>query len=145
MSADTIYTGDSHTFYFADAHIRLRGREQALFLSPVRAAIDAGLRPTNYADFNVTRLDQLFLMWTAVNRVSRGGEVIGADQRITALEALKTITINAAHQYFEEDTKGSIEVGKFADFVLLDGNPLTVDPIAIKHLRCSKPSRKARR
>ena len=101
----------------------------------MRAAIDLGLRPTNHTDFVVTPLDQMFLVWTAVNRVARSGEVIGADQRVTPLEALKAITINAAHQYFEEDTKGSIEVGKLADLVMLDRNPLTVDPMAIKDIK----------
>lgn len=123
-----------HTFYFGDAHIRLRGREQADFLSPLRAALDRGLRPTNHTDFVVTPLDQMFLIWTAVNRLARSGEVIGADQRITPLEALKTITIDAAHQYFEEDQKGSLEVGKLADLVVLDRNPLTVDPLAIRDI-----------
>lgn len=125
----------SHTFYFADAHIRLRGREQTNFLSPMRAAVDRGLRPTNHTDFNVTPIDQMFVLWTAVNRLSRSGEVIGGDQRVTPLEALKAITINAAYQYFEEDGKGSIEVGKLADLVILDGNPLTVDPVAIKDIK----------
>ena len=125
----------SHAYYFADAHIRLRGRDQADFLSPMQAAIDLGLAPTNHTDFNVTPIDQLFLMWTAVNRVSRSGEVIGEDQRVTPLEALKAVTINAAHQYFEEDSKGSLEVGKLADLVILDANPLTVDPMAIKDIR----------
>ncbi len=123
-----------HAYYFADAHIRLRGREQTDFLSLMIAAIDLGLRPTNHTDFVVTPLDQLFLVWTAVNRVARSGEVIGANQRVTPLEALKAITINAAHQYFEEDTKGSIEVGKLADLVVLDRNPLTVDPMEIKDI-----------
>jgi predicted amidohydrolase YtcJ len=123
-----------HTFYFGDAHIRLRGREQTDFLSPVRAALDRGLRPTNHTDFVVTPLDQMFMLWTAVNRIARSGDVIGADQRVTPLEALKTITIDAAHQYFEEDSKGSIEVGKLADLVVLDRNPLTVDPMAIKDI-----------
>lgn len=124
----------SHAYYFADAHIRLRGREQADFSSPMRAAIDLGLAPTNHTDFNVTPIDQLFLMWTAVNRLSRSGEVIGADQRVTPLEALKAVTLHAAYQYFEEDSKGSIEVGKLADLVILDANPLTVDPMAIKDI-----------
>lgn len=124
----------SHAFYFADAHIELRGREQTEFLSPMQAAIDSGLRPTNHTDFNVTPIDQLFLMWTAVNRVSRGGEVIGPGQRVTPLEAVQAITINAARQYFEENDKGSITVGKLADFVILDGNPLTADPMAIKDI-----------
>ncbi len=123
-----------HAFYFGDTHVRLRGKEQAHFLSPMRAAIDMGLRPTNHTDFNVTPLDQMFVLWTAVNRVSRGGEVIGADQRVTALEALKAITINAAYQYSEEQSKGSITVGKLADLVIVDNNPLTVDPMKLKDI-----------
>jgi len=101
----------------------------------MRAAIDLGLRPTNHTDFVVTPLDQMFLVWTAVNRVSRSGAVIGADQRITPGEALKAITINAAAQYREADQKGSLQVGKLADLVVLDGNPLTVDPMAIKDIK----------
>ncbi|BBY63665.1 amidohydrolase [Mycolicibacterium helvum] len=123
-----------HTFYFGDAHIQLRGKAQADFLSPVRAAIDLGLRPTNHTDFVVTPLDQMFVVWTAVNRISRSGATIGADQRVTPLEALQAITINAARQYREADTKGSLEVGKIADLVVLDNNPLKVDPMAIKDI-----------
>ncbi|BBA86926.1 metal-dependent hydrolase [Mycobacterium pseudoshottsii JCM 15466] len=123
-----------HAFYFGDTHVRLRGKEQAHFLSPMRAAIDMGLRPTYHTDFNVTPLDQMFVLWTAVNRVSRSGEVIGADQRVTALEALKAITINAAYQYSEEQSKGSITVGKLADLVIVDNNPLTVDPMKLKDI-----------
>ena len=63
-----------HTYYFGDAHVRLRGKAQADFLSPMRAAIDLGLRPTNHTDFVVTPLDQMFVVWTAVNRISRGGD-----------------------------------------------------------------------
>jgi predicted amidohydrolase YtcJ len=124
-----------HTFYFGDTHVLNRGKEQAHFLSPMRAAIDKDLRPTNHTDFVVAPLDQMFVMWTAVNRISRSGEVIGADQRITPLEALQAITINAAYQYGEEDSKGSLEPGKLADLVILDKNPLKVDPMTIKDIK----------
>ena len=124
-----------HTFYFGDAHVQLRGKAQADFLSPMRAAIDLGMRPTNHTDFVVTPLDQMFVVWTAVNRVSRSGAVIGADQRVSPMEALKAITINAARQYREDDQKGSLETGKLADLVVLDGNPLTVDPMTIKDIQ----------
>ena len=124
-----------HTYYFADTHILNRGKQQAFFISPMRAAIDKGLRPTNHTDFVVAPLDQMFVMWTAVNRISRAGVVIGPDQRITPLEALKAITINAAYQYAEEQTKGSLEPGKLADLVILDRNPLKGDPMAIKDIR----------
>jgi hypothetical protein len=124
-----------HTFYFGETHVRQRGLEQASFMSPMRAAIDKGLHPTNHTDFNVSPIDQMVVVWTAVNRVSRGGDVIGENQRVTPLEALKAITINAAYQYFEEKTKGSIEKGKLADLVILDKNPLKVDPMAIKDIK----------
>ncbi len=124
-----------HTYYFGDTHVINRGEKQAYFISPMRTAIDKGLKPTNHTDFVVAPLDQLFVMWTAVNRVSRTGVVIGPDQRITPLESLKAITINAAEQYQEEKTKGTLEAGKLADLVILDKNPLKVDPMAIKDVK----------
>jgi len=81
-----------------------------------------------------TPVNQLFLLWTAVNRQSRSGKTIGPDERLTPIEGLRTITINGAYEYFEEATKGSIEPGKLADLVVLSDNPLTIDPQAIKDL-----------
>jgi predicted amidohydrolase YtcJ len=124
-----------HTFFFADAHLKNRGREQASFMSPMRAALDRGLRPTNHTDFNVAPIDQMLVVWSAVNRVSRSGEVVGPGQRVTPIEALRAITIDAAYQYFEETSKGSIEPGKLADLVILSGNPLKVAPAGIKDIR----------
>lgn len=129
----SLYT--EHAFYFGDTHVLNRGEKQAYYLSPMRDAIDKGLKPTNHTDFVVAPLDQMFVLWTAVNRISRNGAVIGADQRVSAMEALKAITINAAYQYAEESSKGSLEPGKLADLVILDGNPLTVDPMAIKDIK----------
>lgn len=111
-----------------------RGEEQAAFISPLRSARAAGIRCTNHTDFNVAPLDQLFTIHTAVNRTSRSGTVIGPDERATPLEALEAITIDGARQYREEHAKGSIEVGKLADLVILSGNPLTVDPATIKNI-----------
>jgi len=101
----------------------------------MRDAIDKGLVPTNHTDFVVAPLDQMFMMWSAVNRMSRGGELIGADQRVTPLVALKAMTINVAQQYGEQSSKGSLEVGKLADLVVLDLNPLKVDPMKIKDVK----------
>jgi predicted amidohydrolase YtcJ/heat shock protein HslJ len=124
-----------HTYYFAEAHIANRGKEQAMYISPMRDAIDAGLRPTNHTDFVVAPLDQMFMLWSAVNRISRAGEEIGPDQRVTPLEGLKAMTIWVAEQYGEQDSKGSLEPGKLADLVILDKNPLNVDPMAIKDIK----------
>ena len=124
-----------HTYYFAEAHIANRGERQAMYISPMRDSIDAGIHPTNHTDFVVVPLDQLFMLWSAVNRVSRAGAEIGPDQRITPLEGLKTMTLWAAEQYGEQATKGSLEVGKLADLLILDKNPLTVAPMSIKDIR----------
>jgi predicted amidohydrolase YtcJ len=124
-----------HCFYFGDTHVANRGLAQAEFISPLKSARALGLRPTNHTDFNVTPLDQLFTIQTAVNRVTRSGRVLGAGERVTPLEALEAITIDGARQYGEEARKGSIEPGKVADLVILSGNPLTVEPAAIKEIR----------
>jgi heat shock protein HslJ len=127
-----------HTYYFADAHIANRGRQQASFISPMRDAINAGLRPTNHTDFVVAPLDQLFMLWSAVNRVSRSGETIGPDQRVSPYEGLKAMTAWAAAQYGEQENKGTLEVGKLADLVILDRDPLQVAPNAIKDIKVAE-------
>ena len=124
-----------HTFYFAGAHTANRGPEQAAYISPIRDAIDKGLQPTNHTDFVVAPLDQMFMLWSAVNRLSRAGEVIGPDQRVPALEGLKAMTINVARQYGEQASKGTLEPGKLADLVILDRNPLKVETMAIRDIR----------
>ena len=124
-----------HTFFFGDTHVLNRGMEQAAFMSPMKAYYEAGLRPANHTDYAVAPVDQMMTIWTAVNRVSRSGVVIGPEQRISPLDALKAITINGAYIYREEDSKGSIEVGKRADLVVLSDNPLTVDPMAVKDIK----------
>lgn len=129
----SLYT--EHTFFFADAHIKNRGIEQASFISPMKTAINKGLRPTNHTDFNVAPIDQMLVIWSAVNRISRNGEVIGAEERITPYHAIQAITTNAAYQYFEENKKGSLKEGKLADLVILDKNPLKVAPETIKEIK----------
>jgi len=80
-------------------------------------------------------MDQLFLLWSAVNRLSRNGKVIGPDQRISPYQGLLSLTIYGAYEYFEENTKGSIKEGKMADLVILDNNPVKVDPLTIKDIK----------
>jgi predicted amidohydrolase YtcJ len=124
-----------HCFYFGDTHVANRGPVQAAFISPMKSARALGLRPSNHTDFNVAPLSQIFTIHTAVNRLSRSGQAIGPGERITPLEALEAVTIDAARQYGEHDRKGSIEVGKLADLAILSGNPLTTDPATIETIR----------
>jgi len=124
----------NHAYFWGDVHVKNLGRDRAFFLSPLRSAIARGLHFTNHSDFAVTPLDPMFILWTATERISRSGAVIGPDERISVAEALRAITIDAAYQYFEEGTKGSIEVGKLADFVVLDRNPLEATGEALRSI-----------
>lgn len=124
-----------HTFYFSDAHVLNRGPKQSAYISPMRDAIDLGLHPTNHTDFYVAPLDQMFMMWTAVNRPTRAGGVLGSNQCISPYEALKCQTIWAAEQYDEQDRRGTLTKGKIADLVILDQNPLKVESMKIKDIK----------
>jgi predicted amidohydrolase YtcJ len=125
----------NHTFYWGDVHVANLGEERASYLSPMKSALDLGLQCTNHTDYTVTPMDQMFILWTSVNRLSRTAKVIGPSECISPYEGLKAFTISAAHQYFEEKIKGSIKEGKLADFVILDQNPLKIDAKNIKDIK----------
>lgn len=124
-----------HVWYWGDVHMRNFGTERGSHISPVKDALDRGICVNFHQDTPVTRPDMLHSVWCAVNRVSRSGCKIGEDQKIGVYDALKAVTVNAAYQYFEEDTKGSIAAGKRADLVILDKSPLDVDKMAIRDIK----------
>jgi len=124
-----------HTFYWGDWYKQIIGPERAHKISPMRSAINRGMTPTSHTDAPVALPNLLQVMWATVNRTSRSGDVIGKDERLTPLEALKSVTLWGAFQHFEEKTKGSLEVGKLADMVILSDNPLTVDPATINQIK----------
>ena len=74
------------------------------------------------------------VIWMAVNRITPSGRVLDPKEWLSVITALKASTIFAAYQIFEEDTKGSIEPGKLADFVVLSENPLVIDPMQLKDI-----------
>lgn len=125
----------NHAYFWGDVHVENLGMERAYFLSPMASALQLGLKPTNHSDDTVTPLDPIFSVWTAVNRTSRSGAVIGENERVSPYQALKAITSHAAYELFEEGTKGSLTLGKTADFVILDKDPLTVEPMEIKNIQ----------
>jgi len=125
----------SHGFYWGDVHVSSAlGRERAFRINPARSAGRRGIRFTLHNDAPVVPPNILFLIWSAVTRFSRSGAVIGPEQRLTPIEALRAVTIDAAHQHFEDDRKGSLEVGKLADMAVLSENPLRVPPEEIRKI-----------
>ncbi len=124
-----------HVYYWGDAHIANFGMERASHISPARSALRAGLPFTFHQDSPVTEPNMLESIWCAVNRVTRNGILLGEDETISPLEALKAVTKNAAYQYFEEKEKGSILPGKNADLAILDADPTACRPEDIRHIR----------
>jgi len=123
-----------HTFYWGDWHKQIIGDSLGNRISPVKTALEKGLKITIHTDAPVALPNLMRVVWTAVNRTSRSGAVIGETERLTPYEALQAITIWSAYQHFEEDRKGSLSPGKLADLVILDQNPLKVNPDAIKDI-----------
>jgi len=123
-----------HTFYWGDWHQEIIGGELGQKISPVKTALNKGMKITIHTDAPVALPNLMRVVWTAVERTSRSGKVIGPEERLTPYEALKAITDWSAYQHFEEDTKGTLEKGKIADLVILDKNPLKVAPEAIKDI-----------
>ena len=124
-----------HVYYWGDRHRDVfLGPERAARINPMRSALDRGITTTLHHDSPVTPPDILTAVWSAVNRVTSGGRELGPEQRLTPREAVRGVTIDAARQLFEEARKGSIEVGKMADLVVLSANPLSVEPMRIREI-----------
>jgi predicted amidohydrolase YtcJ len=119
----------SHTFFWGDWHREeTLGVERAIRISPTRSATERGIRYTLHNDPPVVPPDMIRTLWSATTRRTRSGEVLGREQRASTHEALAGITLDAARQYGEEASKGSISAGKQADFVIVDQDPLAMDP-----------------
>ena len=116
----------AHTYYWGDRHASIfMGPERAAHMSPAKWALEADVRFSSHLDTPVTPMLPLQAVWSQVERESTGGVVIGPEQRIDRLAALRAVTIDAAWQVFLDAEIGSIEVGKRADLVVLSGNPMT--------------------
>ena len=126
----------NHTWYWGDWHRDVAlGPKRADFISPQATAWRIGLRPTAHDDSPVVPPDIMRLIWSSVNRRTQSGDILGPLERISVYQALQQVTINAASQIGEDGEKGSIAIGKKADFVLLDTNPLSADPMKLNEVK----------
>ena len=134
----------NHTWYWADIHRTNFPPEAVDFISPFRSARAAGLTPSNHSDYSVTPLDTRFMLWTSMARISPTGVVSGPDERLSAYEALQTLTTGPAWQIFEENRKGRIKAGLLADFFILDRNPLATPVDSIKAIKIRETIKEGR-
>ena len=123
-----------HTFYWGDWHKEIIGDSLGNKISPTRTALNKGLRITIHTDAPVALPNLMRMVGISVERKSRSGQVIGANEKLSPYEAIQAITSWSAYQYFEEDRKGTLTKGKLADMVILDKNPLKIRPEEIKEI-----------
>ena len=113
-----------HCFYWGDWHRdSVLGAARAERISPARSAMRRGMLFSQHHDSPVAMPSAIRILSSVVTRRTRSGDILGADQCIPVDAALKSLTLWAAYQHYEEANRGSIEVGKLADFVVLDKNP----------------------
>jgi hypothetical protein len=125
----------AHVYYWGDRHRDIfLGPERSAHISPTRTTQKLNLPFSIHLDTPVVPMSPLFAVWSTVNRLSSSGQLLGADERIDTMQALRAVTIDAAWQVFLDQDRGSIEVGKKADLLVIDGNPL-LEPASIKDLR----------
>jgi predicted amidohydrolase YtcJ len=118
-----------HTFYWGDWHRdHTVGPVNAENISPTGWVRQRGMMFGTHHDAPVALPDSMRVLAATVTRRTRSGDILGPHQRVDVMTALKAMTIWPAWQHFEEDQKGSIEVGKLADFVILSDDPTAVDP-----------------
>ena len=128
-------TVQNHLYLAGPVLVKYWGATRAAWTTPVRAYLDAKLPVSGGTDSSVVPYPPLWVFYHFVTRDTISGGVLGADQKISRQDALKLLTINNAYLTFEEKTKGSIEVGKFADLVVLPGDIMTVPAKQIESMQ----------
>ncbi|KQL49384.1 amidohydrolase [Brevibacillus choshinensis] len=101
---------------------------------PARDQIDNCIIAAGASDSPVTNFQPLIGIHAAVNRLSKTGQEVGINQRVSVMEAIRMFTWNGAYASFEEGVKGSIEIGKLADLIVIDGSILDTPKDKIKDL-----------
>jgi predicted amidohydrolase YtcJ len=124
--------------YFHGEKMSAYGKERLENMFAVRSFLDAGINVTQTSDYPPGPFDPMMALQSSVTRTDMNGNIWGASQKITVAEALKVGTINGAYASYEEDIKGSLEVGKLADLVVLDKDPMVVDPSTIIDIKIQR-------
>ena len=126
----------NHHYYWGDEHYRLTvGPERALRMNACRTALDTNVPMSIHSDAPITPLGPLFTAWCAVNRLTASGRTQGEHEKIAVSEALYAVTIGAAYTLHLDDEVGSIEVGKKADFAVLEDDPTEIGGENLKDVR----------
>ena len=128
---NAIPTPFSTYVYWHGEKMKEYGKDRLENMFAVKSFLDAGINVTQTSDYPPGPFEPMMAIQSSVTRTDYNGEIWGPSQKISVEEAIKVGTINGAYASFEENIKGSLEIGKLADLVILDKNPTIVDPMTI--------------
>ena len=125
----------NHIFYWGDQHAEITlGAQRAAAMDACATAERENVRFSIHSDAPITPMSQLHTIWCAVNRKTASGKTLGPNERIGVHKAIEACTIDAAHQLRLDNEIGSLQVGKFADFTVLESDPYEVEPDKLKDI-----------
>jgi len=130
---DASATGFIHDL--GDAYKMNRGEESMRWMWPHRTLIDLGIPAPGHSDCPVCSPNPWLGVYGMVTRRTDSGDILYKGEGVTPMEAIRAYTIDGAHAAWEEDIKGSIELGKLADLVVVDRDPLTIPPEKLKDVQ----------
>jgi hypothetical protein len=125
-------------YYAGDTWLKNLGIQRISYVKPVKSMLKEGIVVAGSSDRPVTDGNPFMGIWSAVNRTTTSGKVLSAEERISIKDALKLYTINGAFANGVEEKLGTLYPGKLADIVVLNENPLEIDPAQLKDIKVSR-------
>jgi len=133
-----VVTQPAFIYFSGERYLEEVPNTQLPWLYRTRSFLENGLRPAGSSDCPVVPPDPLVGLYAAVTRKAESGQVLSPEEAISPEEALRIYTLGGAYASFEERLKGSIEIGKLADLVVLSADPTKVAPEEIKEIQVEK-------
>lgn len=125
----------NHIYYWGDQHRdRIIGPDRAQRMNATATALRAGVPLSMHSDSPVTPMDVLATISIAATRTTASGAVLGEFERLTVEQALHAMTIGSSYQLKMDHEVGSIQAGKYADFAVLDRDPLACEAHAVRDI-----------
>lgn len=119
----------NHIWYWGDQHHEITlGPDRAARMNACATALREGVRFSLHSDASITPLGSLHTAWCAANRLTPKDRTLGPEERISVWQALRAVTVDAAHQLHMDHEIGTLEAGKRADMVALGRDPLSLEP-----------------
>lgn len=133
---DASATGFLHNL--GDAYKANRGEEAMRYMWPHRSLIDMGIKAPGHSDASICSPNPWLGIYSMVTRKTSSGDVLYESEGVSPIEAIRAYTIDGAYAAWEENFKGSIEVGKLADLVVADRDPLEIPHDDLRNIQTLK-------